>query len=192
MVMKFDVAIIGGGLAGTVVAKSLLESGKKVVVISRGLSINNVSLSEIEKMGAIVLAGDTVVSGEFDGCVLKSICTEKLREVRIEADAFVLTTGGFFARGLYADMDKVYEPVFCLDVEYAENREEWFDADFSAPQPFVEFGVKVDQKGRASRGGVLLENVYAAGEVLKGVSSVAAASAAKIGESAMLVVESIK
>lgn len=192
MDMKFDVVVIGGGKAGAKVAASMLEQGKKVAVVSSGLSINNVSLKEIEEKGAVVFAGDTVTGGSFEGSKLVRVSTQKLREVSLEAKAFVLATGGFFSRGLYADMEKVYERALGLDVEFAADREQWFDADFSAPQPFLDFGVKVDQDGRAFKGGVVLENVYAAGEVLSGVNSVCEDAEQRIAESVEKVVNSLK
>ena len=82
-------------------------------------------------------------------------------------------------------MERVYEPLFGLDVVWDEDRSRWFDASFDAPQSFLSFGLKTDAQSRPSLGGRTVENLYACGEILAGVSAVdgreaIAASAAKV------------
>jgi len=168
--MKFDVLIIGGGLAGMTAATKLQSEGLRCAVVAEGLSLHNVSRREFCAAGGTLLAGDKVVSGRFSGDRLISVRTEKLGDVDLEADNYILATGKYFSGGLAADMDRLYEPLFGLDVEYDEDRSKWFDASFSAPQKFLEFGVKV-QDGRALKDGVQIVNLYPAGEILAGISS---------------------
>ncbi|MCQ2156582.1 MAG: FAD-binding protein [Bacteroidales bacterium] len=160
--MKFDVVIIGGGASGM---EALAKySGRRVAVISKGLSIHNVAHPATE--GVSFFEGDSVTGAELrDGKVI-AVTAEKMG--RIEADEFVLATGKYFGGGIVADMTRVYEPVFGLDVEYEQDREKWFKEDFFAPQPFLDFGVKVDSKGHPSIGGVKIANLVATGEVLSG------------------------
>ena len=167
--MKFDVIIIGGGLAGMTAAASLQADGLRCAVVSAGLSLNKCDGKAFFDAGGTLLPGDRVVSGHIEGDRLLAVRTEKLGDVELEADHFILATGKFFSQGIVADMDRVYEPVFGLDVKYERDRSEWFDASFAAPQKFLEFGVS-SKDGCALKDGVKIVNLHPAGEVLAGIS----------------------
>lgn len=190
--MKFDVIVIGGGLAGMTAAYDLQFNGLKCAVVSEGRSLSNADCKDFVDFGGVVLSGDRVCDAEFEDGVLKSIRTEKLGDVALEADNFIIATGKFFSRGLVADMDKVYEPVFGLDVFYEADRTKWFDRSFSAHQPFLDFGVETDEDGHARLNGASIPNLYAAGEILKGISGAEHDAAGIIRESALKVTKLIK
>ncbi|MBO4671552.1 MAG: FAD-binding protein [Bacteroidales bacterium] len=182
--MKFDVVVIGGGLAGMTAATELQRSGLRCAVVAAGLSLHDAPRRDFKAAGGTLLAGDIVVSGQIEGGRLVSVRTEKLGEVLLEADWFVLATGKYFSQGIVADMDKVYEPVFGLDVEYDEDRSGWFDPSFAAPQRFLEFGVKTID-GCALKDGSPISNLLPAGEVLAGLSSAQGDATAAIRQSAL-------
>lgn len=189
--MKFDVIIIGGGLAGMTAATALQTDGLKCAVVAEGLSLHNASRREFSAAGGTLLAGDRVVSGRFEADRLVAVRTEKLGDVELEADNFVLATGKYFSRGLVADMDRVYEPLFGLDVEYDADRSKWFDASFAAPQRFLEFGVKCEGC-RAVKDGAVIANLFPAGEVLAGVTSAQGDATEAIVKSAAEAVKAIR
>lgn len=165
--MRYDVVIIGGGLAGMTAAVALRKAGKKCIVVSEGLSLHETPLKEFVALDGTVLPGDSVISGEWDGNRLLSVRTRNLEGTPLEADAFILATGKFFSRGLISTMDRIYEPVFDADVEYDADRDNWVNPDFHADQPFERFGVKTEDC-RVLVGGVASENLFAAGEILAG------------------------
>ena len=189
--MKFDVVIIGGGLAGMTAAAELQKAGLKCAVVAAGLSLHNVSRREFTAAGGTLLAGDAVVSGRFDGNRLAAVRTGKLGSVELEADNFILASGKYFSQGLVADMDRVYEPLFGLDVEYDEDRSTWFDPSFAAPQKFLEFGVKTED-GCALKEGSKIVNLYPAGELLAGVSTAQGDATEAIKKTALAAVEAIR
>ena len=189
--MKFDVVIIGGGLAGMTAATELQQAGLKCAVVAEGLSLFNTSRQEFKAAGGTLLAGDRVVSGRFAEDRLAAVRTEKLGDVELEAGSYVLATGKYFSRGLVADMDKVYEPLFGLDVEFDEDRSAWFDASFSAPQRFLAFGVKT-RDGRALKDGKLIANLFPAGELLAGISSAQGDATELIKKSALEAAKAIR
>lgn len=166
--MKFDVVIIGGGLAGMTAGVALLRAGRRVAAVSEGLSMHETPRAEFISFGGTFLPGDSVLRGEWDGDRLLRVYTRNLEETPIEADAFILCTGKFFSRGLIATMDAVIEPVFGCDVQWEKDRDKWCDPSFFAPQPFEKFGVRTTPEGRVLRGGRAAENLYAAGEILAG------------------------
>ena len=180
--MRFDAVVIGGGRSGSAAALALVEAGLRVCVVSEGLSLGVAGsapasvatqqnppyarLAELSAKGAMVLRGDSAVSGIWDVSVLKAVVTRNLSDMPLEADFFVLATGKFFSRGLLSDMEKIWEPVFGADVYFTPGRETWSDADFFAPQPFMGFGVLTDAEGRILFGGNPAENLYGTGGVL--------------------------
>ena len=166
--MKFDVIIIGGGLAGMTAGVGLLRAGRSVAAVSEGLSMHETPAAEFIALGGTFLPGDSVLRGEWDGDRLLRVFTRNLEDTPLAADAFILSTGKFFSRGLVATMDSVAEPVFGCDVFWEKDRDKWCDPDFFAPQPFERFGVLTSPDGRVFRGGREAENLYAAGEILAG------------------------
>ena len=172
-------------------ATELQAGGLKCAVVAEGLSLNRTSIKEFKAAGGTLLHGDKVTGGVIENSRLLCVSTEKLGDVTLEADNFILATGKFFSRGLVADMDKVYEPLFGLDVEYDEDRSGWFDPSFAAPQRFLEFGVKtLDYK--ALKDGKPIDNLYPAGEILAGISSAQGDESSKIKESALNAVKAIR
>lgn len=166
--MKFDVIIIGGGFSGMEAGVRLQKAGLQCCAISEGLTLRATRKDEYLAAGGVLLDGDSVVSGEWDGLRLKSVRTRNLEATPLEAKWFILCTGAFFSKGLAADMDYVRETVFGADVEFDKCRDNWYDSDFFAPQPFESFGVKTSPDGLVLFGGLPTENLYAAGEVLAG------------------------
>ena len=189
--MKFDVVIIGGGLAGMTAAAKLQGDGLRCAVVSAGLSLNKCDGRDFFAAGGTMLAGDSVVSGRFEGDRLFAVRTEKLGDMELEADDFILATGKYFSRGIVADMDRVYEPLFGLDVKYDEDRSSWFDASFAAPQKFLEFGV-VSKDGCALKNGEKIVNLHPAGEVLAGISTAQGDATEQIVRSALEAVKAIR
>lgn len=166
--MRYDVVIIGGGLAGMTAGVRLQKAGLKCCAVSEGLSLHDTPKAAFLASGGVLLQGDSVVGGEWDGLRLKSVRTRNLESTPLEAKWFILCTGAFFSRGLAATMDSVRETVFGADVEFDPCRDNWYDSDFYAPQPFESFGVKTSAEGLVLFGGKAAENLYAAGEVLAG------------------------
>ena len=189
--MKFDVVVIGGGLAGMTAATALQQGGLKCAVVAEGLSLSGASREAYTAAGGTLLAGDRVTGGTIENGRLVSIRTEKLGDVTLEARAFILATGKFFSRGIVADMQKVYEPIFGLDVQYDADHSTWFSPSFAAPQRFLEFGV-IAEDGCAVRNGVKIENLFPAGEVLAGLSSAASDATAEIKKSALAAAEAAR
>lgn len=166
--MRYDVVIIGGGLAGMTAGVELQKAGLSSIVVAGGGSLHTTPSEEYSALGGVVLRGDFAVGGEWDGCSLKQIYTKNLGSTPLQAPVFILATGKFFSRGLISTMDGICEPVFGCDVEYDHDRTHWVDPDFFRPQPFEEFGVVTDGQGHVMIGGRCAENLYAIGEILAG------------------------
>ena len=187
--MKFDVVIIGGGLAGMTAATLLQQNGRRCCVVARGLSLSGAERQSFERAGGILLAGDRVTAGRLQDGRVCAVQTEKLGDEWLEARDFLLATGKFFSCGLIADMEHIYEPIFGLDVREIPGFQERAAESFDAPQPFLDFGVRT-QEGKALLDGKTVGNLYVAGEVREGISSNRAAIIRSAEEAARLILAS--
>ena len=163
--MKFDTIVIGGGRSGLAAALDALGKHRTCALVSFGRSISRQDYGPFTAAGGTLLYGDRVVSAEWDGPRVAAVRTENLGDTLLEADDFVLATGKFFGGGLHADMDGVRETVFGLDVVYEADRSKWFDPDFFAHQPFLDFGVATDPDGHPFRNGAVVPNLVATGQI---------------------------
>ena len=114
-------------------------------------------------LGGTYLMGDEVVSARMDENRVLSVSTKNLGSHVLSADSFVLSSGAFFSKGLLSTPEHVYEPLFKLDVVFAEERSGWYRPDFMEDQPYLSFGVRTDADLRALKGGRPVENLYAMG-----------------------------
>jgi glycerol-3-phosphate dehydrogenase subunit B len=132
-------------------------------------------------LGGTFFTGDQVTGGIYDGDTLKGVKTAKLDGTVLEADNFVLASGSFVSRGLVADYNHVYEPALGVDVDdLGLDRKTWAKIDVTEAQPYMEMGVKTDDKLRCKREGKTVENLYAAGSILSGHNSIKSIEAAGV------------
>ena len=176
--MTFDTIIIGGGHSGLQQGIALQKEGQRCLIISAGESPRPFRDSEwsqelerhhFEDLGGVWL-DDRVTRGVFEsdneGDLLLYILTEKSGAKSLSAEQFILATGSFYSGGLAADPLHIWEPVFGLDVFYEGGHKDWVNPDFFAPQPFLDFGVRVDAQHRAQRAGRPVLNLLAFGSVV--------------------------
>ena len=119
-----------------------------------------------EVLGGTFLMGDEVTSAALHEGIVSSITTRNLDTVRLFADNFILASGGFFSKGLASTPTQVYEPLFGLDISFSEDRNAWYDADFFAAQPYMDFGVKTDAELHPFKDGEPVRNLFAIGSIL--------------------------
>ncbi|MBO6095709.1 MAG: anaerobic glycerol-3-phosphate dehydrogenase subunit B [Bacteroidales bacterium] len=119
-------------------------------------------------LGGTYLMGDEVIRAHTHEGVVHSVATRNLDNHYIEAANIILSTGGYFSTGLISNPFQVLEPVFGLDVEYKEDRNQWYNPTFKEDQPYMHFGVKADENLHALQDGKPLKNLYVAGSILGG------------------------
>ncbi len=162
---------------------SVIESLKKAVGVRTmfvatmppsvpGIRTQMTLKAEFEKAGGRFFLGDTVVEAAFaeDGSV-ESVKTSNFGDIKMYADNFVLATGSFFSKGLIATPDKVYEPVFGIDLICEEKREDWFDRNFWNRQNYISFGASVNTDMNVTIEGRKIGNLYAIGSLLGGCNA---------------------
>ena len=121
-----------------------------------------------EVLGGTYLMGDEALTAHTHEGVVHSIVTRNLDRHYLEADSFILATGGFFSKGLRSNPFSITEPVFGLDVVFDEDRNNWYNKSFAADQPYMQYGVKTDEALHGITDGTPLKNVYAIGSILGG------------------------
>jgi glycerol-3-phosphate dehydrogenase subunit B len=121
-----------------------------------------------EVLGGTYLMGDEALSSHVHEGVVHSIVTKNLDNHYLEADNFILATGGFFSKGLRSNPFEITEPVFGLDVVYDADRNAWYDKAFAADQPYMHYGVKTDESLHGIADGKPFKNLYAIGSILGG------------------------
>ena len=119
-----------------------------------------------EVLGGTYLMGDRVLKAHVHDGVVHSIVTKNLDQHYLEAGSFILASGAFFSKGLKANPFQISEPIFGLDVEFAPDRNAWYNPSFAADQPYMAYGVKTDASLKALCEGKPLENLYAIGSIL--------------------------
>ena len=119
-----------------------------------------------EVLGGTFLLGDEVTSAALHEGIVSSITTRNLDTARLFADNFILASGGYFSKGLVTTPTQVYEPLFGLDIDYPQERKDWYDPDFFAPQPYMDFGVKTDAQLHGIKEGEPVQNLFCIGSVL--------------------------
>lgn len=132
------------------------------------------------RLGGQYMPGDTVTRGVVENHLLRRVYSVNFGDIPLDADNFVISTGSFFGHGLIADLDRVYEPIFGLDVLAGKERQDWYDKDFYAPQPYMGYGVVTDARFRPSLRGETVENLYATGALLSGFNALKEGSGAGI------------
>ena len=133
-----------------------------------------------QELGGTYLLGDNAQQGNFENDRLLAIHTSNHGDISFEADQFILATGSFYSKGVVAAPDRVYEPIFGLDVEGSEDRSEWFDEKIFNAQPYMNYGVKTDAGFRALMDDKAIENLYVCGSVLGGANSLKEGSGAGV------------
>lgn len=137
-----------------------------------GVRISNILKHSFTSLGGTILVGDKVIGGQFDNDKLLSVVTANLPDEHLYAENFILATGSFLSHGLQSNYEKVFEPIFDLDLNATNNREEWSCEDAFEAQPYMEFGVKTNANFQTLKNGKAITNLFAIGSVLCGHNSI--------------------
>lgn len=148
--------------------------------------------SVFQQYGGIYMLGDTVSRAERKGNRVSRVYSVNHGDIPFIGQNIVIATGSYFSQGLVATSDQVYEPIFNLDVTFAPDREQWYNSDAFATQPYQTFGIKTDKDFRGIQKGETLENLYATGAILEGFNPLKEGSGAGVSIlSAMYIAEQI-
>ena len=124
--------------------------------------------SVFQQNGGVFMLGDNVLCADIKENRISQIYSFNHGHIPFVGQNFILATGSYFSQGLIASTEKIYEPIFDLDVTFTPNRTQWYNSDVFDTQPYQSFGIKTDSTFRCTREGKIFENLYAAGAILEG------------------------
>lgn len=133
-----------------------------------GIRLHQALRQRFQQLGGMTMPGDAVLRAEMVDNRITGLYTRNHGDIPLRAAQMVLASGSFFSNGLVATFERVYEPILDLDVLSLPNRADWSRSNMFAPQPYLQFGVNTDNRLRALRGGIALENLHVIGAVLGG------------------------
>lgn len=163
------------GLEDTHAIETLRQrAGKPVMLVPTlppsllGIRLHQALRRRFQQLGGQFMPGDSVLKAELKNQRVTRIYTRNHTDIPIVAEHVVLASGSFFSNGLIAEFERVYEPVFGLDILDVPHRPQWTHKDMFEPQPYLRFGVKADEKLHGTVCGQPLSNLYVIGAVLGG------------------------
>ena len=133
-----------------------------------GMRMHTLLRHYFKMLGGNYLTGDNAVGGSFEGDKLLNVTTAKLDGMPLRANNFVLATGSFVSRGLAANYERVFEPIFDLDVDADADRERWTRFGVMESQAYFRYGVATDSSLRCLKQGKPITNLHAIGSILSG------------------------
>lgn len=133
-----------------------------------GMRMHTLLRHYFKMLGGNYLTGDNAIGGSFEGDKLLNVTTAKLDGMPLRANNFVLATGSFVSRGLAANYERVFEPIFDLDVDADADRERWTRFGVMEPQAYFRYGVATDSSLRCLKQGKPITNLHAIGSILSG------------------------
>ncbi len=133
-----------------------------------GMRMHTLLRHYFKMLGGNYLTGDNAIGGSFDGDKLLNVTTAKLDGMPLRANNFVLATGSFVSRGLAANYERVFEPIFDLDVDADADREQWTRFGVMEPQAYFRYGVATDSSLHCLKQGKPITNLHAIGSILSG------------------------
>ncbi|MBE2896830.1 glycerol-3-phosphate dehydrogenase subunit GlpB [Pasteurellaceae bacterium HPA106] len=137
-----------------------------------GIRQNRTLQAHFERLGGILMKGDKVLRAEFEQSAVSGLKTQLSDGLLIKSTRYVLASGSFFSNGLIAHFDQIIEPVFGLDLEKSDQRTDWTHHRFSAPQPYQQYGVKINAHCQAFKQSAVCNNIYAIGAVVAGSDAI--------------------
>ncbi len=154
------------------------RAGKPVYLIPTippsiaGIGMQQFLRNTFQQLGGVYMMGDHVMKADIENHRVKRVYSYNHGDIPFEANHFVLATGSYFSRGLTATRDRVYEPVFNLNVSYLKERQEWYTGNIFDAQAYQQFGISTSLDFQAVTGDVLLSNLYVGGAILEGFNPI--------------------
>ena len=136
-----------------------------------GLRIREALRAALSKAGVILTENADIVDARTEGRRCLCLVTDAPDKRRnLEADSFIIATGGFFGGGAVASPGMARDAVFDLDLGAPQVVEAWSVPDVFDPQPYARLGVRVNSRMNplGPDGKELWDNVFFAGRALAG------------------------
>lgn len=175
------------GLDNTKILDELKEGiGKPVILIPTlppsiiGIHMQQYMHDYFIKLGGVYMLGDSVNKADVVNNRVTKVYSFNHGDIPFTAKDVVLATGSYFSQGLIATNDRVYEPIFDLDVSYLSDRQQWYNSNVFERQGYQQFGVKTDKSFHGLYKGQPIDNLYVSGAVLESFNPIKEGSGAGV------------
>ncbi|WP_108823505.1 glycerol-3-phosphate dehydrogenase subunit GlpB [Dysgonomonas sp. Marseille-P4361] len=143
-------------------------------------------------MGGVYMLGDNILKADIENNNVKRVYSYNHGDIPFSGKNFVLATGSYFSQGLIATSERIYEPIFNLDVNYSSDRTKWYTDKLFDSHNYQHYGVKTDDMFRGLYKNKPIENLYVSGAILDGFNPVKEGSGAGVSIlSALSIAETI-
>ena len=183
-------AVLGDTNAATVRAALGASLGAAVFEVPSGppslpgLRLEDQLFGALSDAGGFIESGNPVIDYTDDGSgTVETVIVERNgAEIPMQAEQYVLATGGLVGKGVESTREEVYEPIFGCHIAHDTDRYEWFDTAVFGDHSFARFGVDTDTDLRPldADGNIEFANLRAAGAVLGGYDYAAEKSASGV------------
>ncbi len=112
-----------------------------------GIRLEKMLMNYAKKHGVEFIMKAHVVGAEVTDGECKSVMTKNLSgKKKFYANNFILATGGIYGGGLIAEMGKMIEPIFNVDISVPKDQLDWSHEELFTvkEQPFSKFGLNTD------------------------------------------------
>ena len=140
-----------------------------------GLRIRQALVAALAKERVFIEENTHIVAAKVENNRCTGLVSQGADRQRVlQAQSFIIATGGFLGGGLHAAPGQAREAIFGLDLGAPDAVTEWSSPDIFSSQPYARLGVRVDTSLRAiaANHSPLWENVFFAGRSLAGYDPV--------------------
>lgn len=157
----------------TVITQLEKEVGKQILLIPTlppsviGIKLQQHLVKQFQRLGGEYMLGDSINKAEIENSKITKLYSFNHGDIPFIAKDIILATGSYFSQGLISTRERIYEPIFGLDINYDTNRSNWYDKNVYNEQPYMTFGIKTNKDFNGLMDGKPIENLRVIGAGLE-------------------------
>lgn len=161
-----------------IVKELIKETGRDVMLIPTlplsvaGSFMQDCLVEYFRSLGGVYMLGDTIEKAELKENSVDKVFSVNHGNIPFIGKNFVLSSGGFFSKGIISTNLEIKEPLFDLDIDYDKDRYAWYNKDSFKTQEYQSYGAKSTKEFRAIYKGNVIDNLYLAGAILDGYNPI--------------------
>lgn len=167
------------GLKNDTVLQDLEKAvGKKIYLVPTlppsviGIKLQQFLVKKFIEFGGEYMLGDSIMKADIKGDKIAQLYSFNHGDIPFTVQNVVLATGSYFSQGLISDREKIYEPIFNLDINYDKERCKWYDSNVYNEQPYMTYGIKTNNSFNGLLGNKAISNLYVIGAGLESFNGV--------------------
>ncbi len=157
----------------TIIHQLEKEVGKKIHLVPTlppsviGIKLQQYLVKQFQRLGGEYMLGDSIMNAEVVENKIDKVYSFNHGDIPFVANNIILATGSYFSQGLISNRERIYEPIFNLDINYEQERSKWYDKNVYHEQPYMTFGIETTNAFNGKIKGQSLDNLYVIGAGLE-------------------------